>query len=79
MRAHATAVATRAGPSTERLVRCLTFAALYCGFAMLDRPPWAVDGVAVRTESAAARAAVPVELRRAVHPFRPEGSGVPAF
>jgi len=39
MRAHATAVATRAASSTERLIRCLTFAALYCGFAMLQRPP----------------------------------------
>ncbi|MGD1033676.1 MAG: hypothetical protein ABR977_04515 [Candidatus Dormibacteria bacterium] len=79
MRAHAAAVATRAASSTERLLRCLTFAALYCGFAMLHRPPWAVDGVAVRAESATERVAVPIQLRRVVYPFRPEGSGVAAF
>ena len=37
MRAHARGVATRAASSTERLLRCLTFASLYCGFAALDQ------------------------------------------
>jgi hypothetical protein len=72
-------VATRAASSTERLIRCLTFAALYCGFAMLQRPPWVVDGVAMRAENAAERVAVPVQLRRVVYPFRPEGQGATAF
>ena len=79
MRAHATAVATRAASSTERLIRCLTFAALYCGFAMLHRPPLAGDGVAARVEDATERAAVPMPLRRVVLPFWPEGQGVAAF
>jgi hypothetical protein len=36
MRAHALVVAVRTASSTERLIRCLTFASLYCGFAALD-------------------------------------------
>jgi hypothetical protein len=79
MRAHATAVATRGASSTERLIRCLTFAALYCGFAMLHRPPLAGDGVPLRHEGTTQRVAVPTGLRRAFHPLRPEGQGVASF
>jgi hypothetical protein len=46
---------------------------------MLQRPPWVVDGVAMRAENAAERVAVPVQLRRVVYPFRPEGQGATAF
>ena len=75
MRAHAAAVATRAASSTERLIRCLTFAALYCGFAMLHRPPWAVDGVAVRAESATERVAVPDAAQEGRLPVPAGGPG----
>lgn len=79
MRAHATALATRAASSTERLIRCLTFAALYCGFAMLHRPPLAGDMVAERVEGATERASLPLALRRGVPAFQCEGQGVAAF
>ena len=55
--AHAAAAATRAASSTERLLPSPTFAALDRGFAMLHRPPWAVDGVAARAQSATGRVA----------------------
>ncbi|MGA2283058.1 MAG: hypothetical protein ABSH07_05170 [Candidatus Dormibacteria bacterium] len=80
MRAHAAAVAGRAASSTERLIRCLTFASLYCGFAMLDRPPWPSNCAAARADSTAtSRVPVPVQLRRLVYPFRPDGQGALAL
>ena len=80
MRAHAVVVATRTASSKERLIRCLTFASLYCGFAMLAHPPWAPACPAVRVESnAIERRPVSVPLRRLVYPFRPDGQGALAL
>jgi hypothetical protein len=80
MRAYTAAVAGRASSSTERLIRCLTFASLYCGFAMLDSPPWPSNCAARRAEQpAASRTSVPVQLRRPVYPFRPEGQSALAL
>ncbi|MGO8687185.1 MAG: hypothetical protein ACLQT7_08405 [Candidatus Dormibacteria bacterium] len=77
MRAHALVIATRTASSRERLIRCLTFASLYCGFAMLEHPPWAPARGAVRVEATVAeRRPVPVQLRaRPAYPFSPEGRG----
>ena len=81
MKAHAVVVATRAESSKERLLRCLTFASLYCGFAMLERPPWATPCTAARAHRTVAdRGPVPVQLRRRlVYPFRPGGQGAVAL
>jgi hypothetical protein len=81
MKAHAVVVATRAEPSKERLLRCLTFASLYCGFAMLERPPWATPCTAPLVHRAVAdHGPVPVQLgRRLVYPFRPGGQGAVAL
>lgn len=77
MRAHALVVAGASDSATERLLRSLTFASLYAGFAMLDRPPWATGCPAARTHAVAVdRGPVPVQLRRRlVYPFRPSGQG----
>jgi hypothetical protein len=80
MRAHALIGSGGGGASGERLLRSLTFASLYCGFAMLDRPPWATGCVAVRAHGVATdRGPVPVQLRRLVYPFRPGGQGAVAL
>ncbi|MGD1053433.1 MAG: hypothetical protein ABR950_06340 [Candidatus Dormibacteria bacterium] len=81
MRAHGVVTATRAEASRERLLRCLTFASLYCGFAMLERPPWAGPCPTARTHSAVdERGPVPVQVgRRLVYPFRPGGQGAVAL
>jgi hypothetical protein len=81
MKAHAVVVATRTEPSTERLLRCLTFASLYGGFAMLERPPWATPCTVPRAHRTVAdRGPVPVQLRRRlVYPFRAGGQGALAL
>ena len=81
MKAHALMVAGGADSSRERLLRSLTFASLYCGFAMLDRPPWATGCVAVRAHAASQdRGPEAVQLRpRLVYPFRPGGQGAVAL
>ena len=81
MRAHAVVAATQAASSKERLLRCLTFASLYCGFAMLERPPWATPCTAAPAHRTVAdRGPVPVQLRRRlVYPFRPGGQGAVAL
>ena len=79
MRAHATAVATRAASSTERLIRWPDLRRPLLRLRDAPAPPWVVDGVAMRAENAAERVAVPVQLRRVVYPFRPEGQGATAF
>jgi hypothetical protein len=81
MKAHAVVAATQAASSKERLLRCLTFASLYCGFAMLERPPWATPCTAAPAHRTVAdRGPVPVQLRRRlVYPFRPGGQGAVAL
>jgi hypothetical protein len=80
MKAHAVMVAGGADSSRERLLRSLTFASLYCGFAMLDRPPWATGCVAARPVAVQDRGPVAVQLRpRLVYPFRPGGQGAVAL
>jgi hypothetical protein len=81
MRAHAVVIAGRTASSKERLIRCLTFASLYCGFAMLEHPPWAPARRTVQLERVAVeRHPVPVQLRpRPAYPFTPDGQGAVAI
>jgi hypothetical protein len=81
MGAHAAVLSTRTASSTERLLRCLTFATLYCGFAMLERPPWTSGRPAASAEHPAAeRGPVQVQLwKRLAYPFRPDGQGATAL
>jgi hypothetical protein len=72
--------AGRAPSPTERLIRCLTFASLYAGFAMLERPTGAHQRAPARVDTAAAdRARMPSSLRGIASRLLPDPRGAVAL